>query len=88
MSPLSFLPGRSGPCAAALLITTSLLLGGCKAGDSAAKPADSQKAADAVPVETAKAARRAVAASYTALRHWNHVPKRRWWPRPPAWRWR
>lgn len=65
MSPLSFLPGRSGPCAAALLITTSLLLGGCKAGDSAAKPADSQKAADAVPVETAKAARRAVAASYT-----------------------
>lgn len=33
MSPFSFLPGRSGTCAAALLITTSLLLGGCKAGE-------------------------------------------------------
>lgn len=65
MSPLSFLPGRSGTCAAALLITTSLLLGGCKAGDGEAKAAEEKKIVDAVPVEIAKAARRAVAASYT-----------------------
>ncbi|MCC8670309.1 efflux RND transporter periplasmic adaptor subunit [Xanthomonas arboricola] len=65
MSPLSFLPGRSGTCAAALLITTSLLLGGCKAGDGKAKAAEEKKTVDAVPVEIAKAARRAVAASYT-----------------------
>ncbi|MCC4615708.1 efflux RND transporter periplasmic adaptor subunit [Xanthomonas campestris pv. asclepiadis] len=65
MSPLSFLPGRSGTCAAALLITTSLLLGGCKAGDGEAKAAEEKKSVDAVPVEIAKAARRAVAASYT-----------------------
>ncbi|MBB3921105.1 MULTISPECIES: efflux RND transporter periplasmic adaptor subunit [Xanthomonas] len=65
MSPLSFLPGRSGTCAAALLITTSLLLGGCKAGDGEATAAEEKKTVDAVPVEIAKAARRAVAASYT-----------------------
>ncbi|GAE51922.1 efflux RND transporter periplasmic adaptor subunit [Xanthomonas arboricola] len=65
MSPLSFLPGRSGTCAATLLITTSLLLGGCKAGDGEAKAAEEKKTVDAVPVEIAKAARRAVAASYT-----------------------
>ncbi|WP_164737146.1 efflux RND transporter periplasmic adaptor subunit [Xanthomonas arboricola] len=65
MSPLSFLQGRSGTCAAALLITTSLLLGGCKAGDGEAKAAEEKKTVDAVPVEIAKAARRAVAASYT-----------------------
>ncbi|UJY94370.2 efflux RND transporter periplasmic adaptor subunit [Xanthomonas arboricola] len=65
MSPLSFLPGRSGTCAAKLLITTSLLLGGCKAGDGEAKAAEEKKTVDAVPVEIAKAARRAVAASYT-----------------------
>ncbi|OOW59839.1 efflux RND transporter periplasmic adaptor subunit [Xanthomonas cissicola] len=65
MSPFSFLPGRSGTCAAALLITTSLLLGGCKAGEGKAKAAEEKKAVDAVPVEIAKAARRAVAASYT-----------------------
>ncbi|MCP3034729.1 MULTISPECIES: efflux RND transporter periplasmic adaptor subunit [Xanthomonas] len=65
MSPLSLLPGRSGTCAAALLITTSLLLGGCKAGEGQAKTAEEKKAVDAVPVEIAKAARRAVAASYT-----------------------
>ncbi|PPT30607.1 efflux RND transporter periplasmic adaptor subunit [Xanthomonas arboricola] len=65
MSPLSFLPGRSGTCAAALLITTSLLLGGCKAGGGEAKAAEEKKTVDAVPVEIAKAARRAVAASYT-----------------------
>ncbi|MBB5860563.1 efflux RND transporter periplasmic adaptor subunit [Xanthomonas arboricola] len=65
MSPLSFLPGRSGTCAAALLITTSLLLGGCKAGDGEAKAAEEKKTVEAVPVEIAKAARRAVAASYT-----------------------
>ncbi|MCC4586381.1 efflux RND transporter periplasmic adaptor subunit [Xanthomonas sp. NCPPB 1067] len=65
MSPMTLLPRRSGPCAAALLITTSLLLGGCKAGEGQAKASDEKKAVDAVPVETAKAARRAVAASYT-----------------------
>ncbi|MDV2452017.1 efflux RND transporter periplasmic adaptor subunit [Xanthomonas hortorum] len=65
MSPLSFLPGRSGTCAAALLITTSLLLAGCKTGDGEAKAAEEKKTVDAVPVEIAKAARRAVAASYT-----------------------
>lgn len=57
MSPFSFLPGRSGTCAAALLITTSLLLGGCKAGEGEAKAAEEKKAVDAVPVEIAKAAR-------------------------------
>ncbi|AKO00652.1 efflux RND transporter periplasmic adaptor subunit [Xanthomonas oryzae pv. oryzicola] len=65
MPPFSFLPGRSGTCAAALLITTSLLLGGCKAGEGEAKAAKEKKALDAVPVEIARAARRAVAASYT-----------------------
>ncbi|MXV48651.1 efflux RND transporter periplasmic adaptor subunit [Xanthomonas sp. LMG 8993] len=59
------MPGRSGTCAAALLITTSLLLGGCKAGDGEATAAEEKKTVDAVPVEIAKAARRAVAASYT-----------------------
>lgn len=57
--------GRSGTCAAALLITTSLLLGGCKTGQGEAKAAKEKKAVDAVPVEIARAARRAVAASYT-----------------------
>ncbi|MBB5863317.1 efflux RND transporter periplasmic adaptor subunit [Xanthomonas sp. 3058] len=65
MSPHAFLPGRSGTCVAALLITTTLLLGGCKTGDGEAKAAEEKKAVDAVPVEIAKAARRAVAASYT-----------------------
>ncbi|TQU89716.1 efflux transporter periplasmic adaptor subunit, partial [Xanthomonas perforans] len=44
------MPGRSGTCAAALLITTSLLLGGCKAGEGQAKTAEEKKAVDAVPV--------------------------------------
>jgi membrane fusion protein (multidrug efflux system) len=59
------MPGRTGSCAAALLVTT-LLLGGCKAGGEAAKAAapDGQ-AIDAVPVEVAKATHRAIAASYT-----------------------
>ncbi|MBB4131703.1 efflux RND transporter periplasmic adaptor subunit [Xanthomonas sp. 3075] len=65
MSPHAFLPGRSGTCVAALLITTTLLLGGCKTGDGETKAAEEKKAVDAVPVEIAKAARRAVAASYT-----------------------
>ncbi|MGH8054229.1 MAG: efflux RND transporter periplasmic adaptor subunit [Stenotrophomonas sp.] len=58
--------GRTGSCAAALLITTSLLLGGCKPGgeEAQAKTPDEQKASDAVPVEVAKAERRAIAASY------------------------
>ncbi len=58
--------GRTAGCAAALLITTSLLLGGCKAGgeEAKAKAPEEQKAADAVPVEVAKAVHRAIAASY------------------------
>ncbi len=69
MSHPIFLPGRRiGLCAAALLISTSLLLGGCAAGPSAdAKAAETkdEKKVDAVPVEVAVASHRAVAASYT-----------------------
>ena len=62
-------PGRTGVCAAALLLTTTLLVTGCKPGDASEKDAKAgdkkeEKAADAVPVEVAKAARRPVAASY------------------------
>jgi len=66
MSRLFSMPGRTGSCAAALLVTT-LLLGGCKAGGEAAKVGapDGQQASDAVPVEVAKATHRAIAASYT-----------------------
>ncbi len=68
MSRFLSLQGRTGTCAAALLISTTLLLGGCKpGGDDAqakAKPGAEQKAADAVPVEVAKAVHRAIAASY------------------------
>ncbi|MGB3391993.1 MAG: efflux RND transporter periplasmic adaptor subunit [Stenotrophomonas sp.] len=66
MSRFFSMPGRTGSCAAALLVTT-LLLGGCKAGGEAAKAgtADAQQASDAVPVEVAKATHRAIAASYT-----------------------
>ena len=66
MSRLFTLHARTGSCAAALLITTSLLLGGCKAGgeEAKAKTPDEQKASDAVPVEVAKAGRRSIAASY------------------------
>lgn len=67
MSPILTPYGRTGRCAAALLVTSVLLLGGCKAGgeDAKDKPKEEQKASDAVPVEVAKAARRAIAASYT-----------------------
>jgi membrane fusion protein, multidrug efflux system len=71
MSRLSLLPGRTGTCAAALLITTSLLLSGCGAGGSAdasaaeKKDPKAEKAVEAVPVEAVAATRRAVAASYT-----------------------
>ena len=67
MSPILIPYGRTGRCAAALLVTSVLLLGGCKAGgeDAKDKPKEEQKASDAVPVEVAKAARRAIAASYT-----------------------
>jgi len=65
------LHGRTGSAAAALLLTTALLLNGCAAGPGTAeaKAADkdgkTEKAADAVPVEAVAASRRAVAASYT-----------------------
>jgi len=71
MLRISLLPGRTGTCAAALLITTSLLLAGCGAGGPAAdaaaaeKDPKAEKAIEAVPVEAAAATRRAVAASYT-----------------------
>ena len=68
MSRFLSLHGRTGSCAAALLISTTLLLGGCKPGaddaQAKAKPGAEQKAADAVPVEVAKAVHRAIAASY------------------------
>ncbi len=71
MLRISLLPGRTGTCAAALLITTTLLLGGCGAGgpagkaSAAEKDAKAEKAPEAVPVEAVAASRRAVAASYT-----------------------
>lgn len=67
MSRLLTLHGRTGRCAAALLISSAVLLGGCKAGGEEArvKSPEEQKAVDAVPVEVAKATHRAIAASYT-----------------------
>ncbi len=69
MSHISILHGRTGTCAAALLITTALLLSGCGTGSTEAKAAEKDpkdaKAVDAVPVEAVAATRRAVAASYT-----------------------
>ncbi len=67
MSRHSFLHGSAGRCAAALLVSSSLMLAGCKPGGDEAKAADKQeqKAVDAVPVEAAASARRGVAASYT-----------------------
>ena len=67
MSRLLTLHGRTGRCAAALLISSAVVLGGCKAGGEEArvKSPEEQKAVDAVPVEVAKATHRAIAASYT-----------------------
>lgn len=69
MSHISILHGRTGSCAAALLLTTTLLLSGCGTGSTEAKAAEKDakdtKAVDAVPVEAVAATRRAVAASYT-----------------------
>lgn len=67
MSRLLTLHGSTGRCAAALLISSAVLLGGCKAGGEEArvKSPEEQKAVDAVPVEVAKATHRAIAASYT-----------------------
>ncbi|AWH35121.1 efflux transporter periplasmic adaptor subunit [Stenotrophomonas sp. SAU14A_NAIMI4_8] len=62
------MPGRrSATCAAALLLTTSVLLSGCAAGPNAEAKAETkdEKKVDAVPVEVAVASHRAVAASYT-----------------------
>ncbi|WP_199912418.1 efflux RND transporter periplasmic adaptor subunit [Stenotrophomonas sp. SAU14A_NAIMI4_8] len=68
MSYSILLPGRrSATCAAALLLTTSVLLSGCAAGPNAEAKAETkdEKKVDAVPVEVAVASHRAVAASYT-----------------------
>ncbi|MBD8635331.1 efflux RND transporter periplasmic adaptor subunit [Stenotrophomonas sp. WHRI 8082] len=73
MSRHAFLPaGRSGICAAALLISTSLLLSGCAGGpNTEAKAAETkdgktdEKKVESVPVEVAVASHRGVAASYT-----------------------
>ena len=73
MSRHAFLPaGRSGICAAALLISTTLLMSGCAGGpNNEAKAADGkdgkseEKKVEAVPVEVAVASQRGVAASYT-----------------------
>ncbi|WP_158986707.1 efflux RND transporter periplasmic adaptor subunit [Lysobacter panacisoli] len=55
--------------AAVVLLPCLLLLSACKggggAGEAQAKPGEEKKGPDAVPVEVAKASRRAVAASYT-----------------------
>jgi len=71
MSRITLLHGRTGTRAAALLITTSLLLSACGAGggsteaQAAEKDPKAAKAVEAVPVEAVAATRRAVAASYT-----------------------
>jgi membrane fusion protein (multidrug efflux system) len=71
MSRNTLLHGRTGTCAAALFITTSLLLSACGAGggsteaQAAEKDPKAAKAVEAVPVEAVAATRRAVAASYT-----------------------
>ena len=70
MSRHSFLLGRTGRCAAALLITSTLLLSGCGGAgpaeaNAAEKDGKAEKKVDAVPVEAVAASRRAVAASYT-----------------------
>lgn len=68
MSALSSSSMRSSLCVAALLVSTSLLVSGCKGEAQAPKAdpakAEAQKSADAVVVEVAKAQRRAIAASY------------------------
>jgi RND family efflux transporter MFP subunit len=57
---------RTASCAAALMFTSTLLLGGCKpAADAQAQQKEAEKAPDAVPVEVVQATRRAVAASYS-----------------------
>ncbi|WP_369944351.1 efflux RND transporter periplasmic adaptor subunit [Xanthomonas medicagonis] len=57
---------RTASCAAALMLTSTLLLGGCKpATDAQAQQKEGDKAPDAVPVEVVQATRRAVAASYS-----------------------
>ncbi|MER2021750.1 MAG: efflux RND transporter periplasmic adaptor subunit [Stenotrophomonas sp.] len=70
MSRHTFLLGRTGRCAAALLITSTLLLSGCGGAgpaeaNAAEKDGKAEKKVDAVPVEAVAASRRAVAASYT-----------------------
>lgn len=68
MSPLAVIPGRFlGRAVQASLLISLLVLAACKGGEGAAqaKPGEEPKGADAIPVEVVKAARRAVAASYT-----------------------
>ncbi|MEE7559301.1 efflux RND transporter periplasmic adaptor subunit, partial [Xanthomonas sp. Kuri4-2] len=65
MPRIALLHGRSGTCAALLLLSTTLLTVGCSSGDAAGAGAKKEEKAEAVPVEVARASRRAVAASYT-----------------------
>ena len=64
MSPLNS-PYRSSPRVVALLAAAAIALSACKGDGADAKAADGKdKGPDAVPVEVAKAERRAIAASY------------------------
>ena len=71
MPRLPVLPGRSGFCRAALVLSATLLLAGCGAsaegsGSGQGKGGKGEeKKVDAVPVEVAVAGHRGVAASYT-----------------------
>lgn len=68
MPPSSFPVGLGRAAYAAMLLAAALLLGSCKSGDAQPKDAAAnaaQNAAEAVPVEVARASRRTVAASYT-----------------------
>ena len=71
MPRLPVLPGRSGFCRAALVLSATLLLAGCGASAEGSGSGEGkggkgeEKKVDAVPVEVAVADHRGVAASYT-----------------------